>query len=145
MAQTRKKFKGRSEIGNFARMPHQVTNSENYRGLSIRARALLHDTNARYNSFNNGDFDYTLKNMRLWGWNSNDVIARAKSELLIKGWIILTRQGGRNMCSLYALTLWPINECNGKLDRSPTSVALAYWKQGCNPENNNPIPDGGIS
>jgi len=129
------KTKGRKDRGSFARMPHQITNSENYRTLSVRAKALLYDTNARYNGRNNGDFDYTLKNMKKWGWNSNDTIAKAKNELLVKGWIVLTRQGGRNKCNLYALTIWAIDECNGKLDKAATKTALAYWKQGNNPEN----------
>jgi len=144
MALSRLKSKGRKDSGSFTKIPHQITNSDNYRSLSIRAKALLLDTCARFNGINNGDFDYTLKNMKLWGWNSNDVIARAKNELLIKGWIVLTRQGGRNKCNLYALTIWPIDDCKGKLDCNSSKVALAYWKQGCNPENNIPVPDNGI-
>lgn len=135
MVSKRFNAKGRKDNGSFSRVPHQVTNSENYRGLSVRAKALFHDTNARYNGRNNGDFDYTLKNMRLWGWNSNDTITRAKNELLVKGWIVLTRQGGRNLCNLYALTIWSIDECGRKLDRPASRTALAYWKQGHNPEN----------
>jgi len=130
----RNKAKGRSNVARFARMPHQVTNSQNYRTLSIKAKALLADTNARYNGYNNGDIDFSLKTMMKWGWNSNDTITKAKNELLAKGWLVLTRQGGRNCCNLYALTLWPIDECNGKLDRTATNKALAYWKKGNNPE-----------
>lgn len=124
----------RKKTGSFARMPHQVTNSNNYRTLSVRAKALLADTNARYNGSNNGDLDFALKTMNKWGWNSNDQITKAKNELLFKGWLVLTRQGGRNCASLYALTLWPINGCQGKLDRAPTTTALAYWKNSSNPE-----------
>ena len=134
MANNREKIKGRKNCGSFSRMPHQVTNTENYRTLSIKAKALLQDTNARYNGRNNGDIDFTLKTMRKWGWNSNDMIAKAKTELLIKGFIVLTRQGSRNKANLYALTLWAIDECNGKLDRAATTAPLAYWKQGNNPE-----------
>ena len=135
MANKRLNIKSRKESGSFSRVPHQITNSENYRSLSTKAKALFHDTNARYNGRNNGDFDYTLKTMRLWGWNSNDTITKAKNELLLKGWIVLTRQGGRNRCNLYALTIWAIDECDGKLDRPASRIALAYWKQGSNPEN----------
>ncbi|MFK5914049.1 MAG: hypothetical protein QM484_06725 [Woeseiaceae bacterium] len=128
MVKSLSKIKGRKERGSFSRMPHQITNSENYRTLSVRAKALLYDTNARYNGKNNGDFDYTLKNMKKWGWSSNDTIARAKKELLEKGWIVLTRQGGRNKCNLYALTIWAIDNCKGKLDVSATNTAPASWK-----------------
>lgn len=133
--QKREKIKGRKNIGSFARMPHQATNSKNYRGLSIKAKALLADANARYNGRNNGDIDFTLKTMNKWGWNSNDTISKAKTELLRKGWLVLTRKGGRNSANLYALTLWPIDECKGKLDRTATTAPLAYWKQGHNPEH----------
>jgi len=134
MGRKRIKVKGRSYCGSFARMPHQVTDSENYRTLSVKAKALLTDANARYNGSNNGDIDFTLKTMKKWGWNSNDTIGKAKTELLKKGWLVLTRQGSRNKANLYALTLWPIDECKGKLDRVATSTALAYWKQCDNPE-----------
>jgi len=126
--------KGRKNCGSFARMPHQVTNTENYRTLNPKAKALLQDANARYNGRNNGDIDFTLKTMKKWGWNSNDQISKAKNELLKKGFLVLTRQGGRNKANLYALTLWAIDDCKGKLDRAATTTALAYWKQGNNPE-----------
>lgn len=134
MSRTRAKVKNRKDCGSFARMPHQVTDSQNYRTLSIKAKALLADANARYNGRNNGDIDFTLKTMKKWGWNSNDTISKAKTELLKKGWLVLTRQGARNKANLYALTLWSIDECKGKLDRVATTTALAYWKQGDNPE-----------
>ncbi len=130
----REKVKGRKNTGSFARMPHQAINSKHYRNLSIKAQALLACANGRYFGGNNGDIDFTLKTMKKWGWSSNDTITKAKNELLEKGWLVLTRQGGRNKCNLYALTLWPIDECKGKLDRKATEVALAYWKQGHNPE-----------
>ncbi|RDH84508.1 MAG: hypothetical protein DIZ80_03240 [endosymbiont of Galathealinum brachiosum] len=135
MAKNKIKAKNRKESGSFSLIPHTVTNSENYRSLSAKAVKLLIDTIARYNGSNNGDFDYSYKNMRKWGWNSNDTILKAKNELLLKGWLVLTRQGGRNKCNLYALTIWSIDECHGKLDRSATKTALAYWKKGINPEN----------
>ena len=125
----RTKTKNRKEKGSFSSIPHQVTNSDNYRSLSYTATKLLLDTIARYNGKNNGDFDYTLTTMKSWGWKSNDTIARAKNELLIKGWIVLTRQGGRNKCNLYALTIHAIDYCNGKLDVKPTERASAKWKE----------------
>lgn len=135
MGRSRAKTKGRINIGFFARMPHQATDSKNYRSLSYKAKALLMDTNARYRGNNNGDFDFTLKTMNKWGWNSNDTISKAKNELMEKGWLVLTRQGGRNQCNLYALTLWSVDECKGKLDIDATTTPLAYWRDGNNPEN----------
>lgn len=136
MAQNRKKTSNRKERGSFTMLHHAITNSKNYRSLSGNAVKLLIDTMARYNGKNNGDFDYSLKNMKKWGWCSNDTISRAKKELLEKGWIVLTRQGGLHLgASLYALTIWSIDECGGKLDRKETRVPLAYWKECFNIEN----------
>jgi len=128
------KIKNRRTAPPFSRQPHHVTDSDNYRNLSDKAKSLLWDTNARYRGSNNGDFDFSLKTMQKWGRNSNDTITKAKNELLRKGWLVLTRQGGRNKCNLYALTFWSIDECNGKLDRGATKNSLDYWKQGVNPE-----------
>lgn len=130
MRSRREKAKNRKELGSFSAIPHSVTNSSNYRSLSSKAVKLLIDTIARYNGKNNGDFDYTFTNMKKWGWKSNDTIAKAKKELMQKGWIVLTKQGGLGIGpSLYALTIWPVDECNGKIDHKPTSRALGYWKK----------------
>jgi len=115
-------------------LPHALTCSDNFNTLSPRAMKLLIQTIARYRGKNNGDFDFSLKTMKKIGWNSNDQITKAKKELMDKGWIVLTRQGGRNQCNLYAITIWAIDDCNGKLDRKPSVIALAYWKLGRNPE-----------
>jgi hypothetical protein len=50
---------------------------------------------------------------------------------LAHGFIEQTRQGGKNQCSLYAVTWLAIDECNGKLDVNPTRAASNLWK----PEN----------
>ncbi|RDH84484.1 MAG: hypothetical protein DIZ80_03115 [endosymbiont of Galathealinum brachiosum] len=129
--------KGRKKFGSFSAMPHQVTDSTNYRSLSPRAVKLLVDMNAQYRGTNNGDICITPKLMRPWGWTSNDQLHKAKNELLDKGWIVLTRQGGRNKANLYALTLWAIDECGGKLDLKPTTAPLSWWKDGFDPETVN--------
>ena len=45
------------------------------------------------------------------------------------GILMMTRQGGRNKASLYAVTFQPINECGGKLDIAPTDIAPGDWKK----------------
>ena len=42
---------------------------------------------------------------------------------------IVSRMGGRNTCSLYALTFQAIDECKGKLDISSSIVASGDWKK----------------
>jgi len=47
---------------------------------------------------------------------------RALRALMDAELVMLTRQGGRNLCSLYAFTWLPINECGGKLDVAETTT-----------------------
>ena len=51
----------------------------------------------------------------------------AKLELLSAGWIIETRKGGKNMCSLYALTYYAVDESEKHLE-PPTVTPLNLWR-----------------
>mgnify|MGYP005680925367 FL=1 len=77
----------------------------NYRALSPRAVKLLIDVGSIYSGFNNGDLAVTIKVMERCGWRSNDQLRKALDELLYFEFLIKTRQGGRNHCSLYAICL----------------------------------------
>ena len=115
-------------------LPHELILSEAFISLSSKAVKCLINISAQYKGKNNGDLSCTLKLMKKCGWNSNSQLIASKNEILKKGFIVLTRQGGRNQCNLYAITWQPIDECNGKLDRPATTTALGYWKKGFNPE-----------
>ncbi len=75
------------------------------------------------------------------GWNSSDQLCKAKNELIERGFIVISRQGGRNLCNLYAVTLAAIDDCKGKLDIGASNKALNSWKywkpssKGCKDEN----------
>ncbi len=73
--------------------------------------------------------------MKLYGWSSQGSIHGALVELIGNGFIEQTRQGGKNQCSLYAVTWLAIDDCKGKLDVNPTRVASNLWK----PENREKI------
>ena len=122
--------KGRMMTDSFVRIPHHVINHEHFRSLSTRATKLLIDLLAQYRGYNNGDLAATLKMMLARGWNSSDQLQKAKNELIEKDVITVTRQGGRNKCSLYAVTWFQIDECNGKLDVASTTTAPVNWKEG---------------
>ncbi|WP_054760607.1 hypothetical protein [Methylomonas koyamae] len=92
---------------------------------------MLDNLTAQYNGKNNGDLSAAPKIMELFGWKSRGSIDESLTELLAFGFIEQTRQGGRNQCSLYAITWQPIDECGGKLDVKSTIVASNLWK----PEN----------
>jgi len=66
--------------------------------------------------------------MKKRGWKSESTLNKVKKELLNTGWIILTRQGGKNRCSLYAVSFQSIDDCKGKLDIPTTNTAPGNWK-----------------
>lgn len=129
MAAKRWKQKGRKDSGTFLKIPTAVLQSENFRALSFKAKALLIDIGAGFTGYNNGDLAAPWSWMKQRGWRSKDTLHRAIRELLAFGMIELTRQGGLHGASLYAFTWLPIEECGGKLDVTPTRVASSKWKR----------------
>lgn len=124
----RRKAKGRAESGGFFALPHAVMMSQAFRSLSAQAVKLLCDVGGQFRGKNNGDLCVTWRVMERLGWRSRDTLTRALRELRDAGFIELTRQGGLNRCSLYALTWRPIDDCGGKLDVAPTKVASNAWR-----------------
>lgn len=90
---------------------------------------LLVDAAKQYNGSNNGDLHAAWSILSGQGWRSKGTLSRAIKELIDKGFIELTRQGGKNRCSLYAITWKPIDECKGKLDVKETRVASNLWNK----------------
>lgn len=135
MARTRVKTKNRSENGSFVIVPHALLECANYSSLTPRAVKLFYDLYAQYKGSNNGDFSMPWSMMQTKGWNSKDQLNKARLELIEKGFIMQTRQGGKNRCSLYGVTFQTIDECGGKLDISPPPTPLGWWKNGIPSEN----------
>lgn len=138
MKDKRQKLKGRRSGPTFGAKPHHIfranikTNQSSPASvLSHMAAHLLDNLVMQFNGNNNGDLTAAPKIMKLYGWTSQGSVHSALTELLATGFIEQTRQGGRNKCSLYALTWLAIDECGGKLDVSPTRVPSNLWK----PEN----------
>lgn len=105
-------------------LPKALMELDDFKRLSPKATKLLVDLGSQYNGYNNGDLCLALKLMKLRGWNSNDSLHKAKQELVDRDLITLTKQGGLGMGpNLYALTWQPIQECGGKLDVKPTTIA----------------------
>ena len=128
---------GRQTTQPFLSLPHNVLDHDSFRTLSPRATKLLIDVAAQYNGHNNGDLCAPLSVMRKRGWKSNDQLFKARKELLDRGLVLTSRQGGLNKCSLFALTWFQINECEGKLDIQSSAVAPHNWKRW-------PDPDSGL-
>lgn len=125
----------RSESRSYSAKPHHIFRPNFAAGtpspaavLSHKAAHLLDNLAAQFNGKNNGDLSAAPKIMVLFGWKSRGSIDEALAELIANGFIEQTRQGGRNQCSLYAITWQSIDECGGKLDVKPTAVASNLWK-----------------
>ncbi|MCL1483659.1 MULTISPECIES: hypothetical protein [unclassified Marinobacter] len=118
---------GKAGNGRFLAIPHSVLNSDAYRGLKGWGVRLLVDIAGQYNGKNNGDLCAAMTVMEPRGWKSNSSLGTALSALLAAGLIEQTRQGGRNRCSLYAVTWHSIDDCGGKLDVRPTKAPSARY------------------
>ncbi len=131
----RRRNMGRQTTQPFLSLPHNVLDHESFRTLSPRATKLLIDIAAQYRGCNNGDLCAPLSVMKKRGWKSSDQLFKARKELLDRGLILTSRQGGLNKCSLFALTWFQIDDCKGKLDIQSTTVAPHNWKRWSDPDD----------
>lgn len=127
---SRKRHKGRLEGGTFTAIPHALQDCVNWRRCSSSGIRLLLDMARQYNGRNNGDLSAAMTILKPRGWSSPDTLNNALKELRHYGLLILTRQGGLNIPSLYALSWLPIDPCSGKLTcATPCPVAPGIWKK----------------
>lgn len=121
----KEKRDGNGHVG----VPHCVLDGAAYLGLNAHARMLLWDLAAQYRGNNNGDLCMAWKLMRKRGWKSEETLNKAKLELLESCLIVETRKGARpNKCSLFALTWYALDDCDGKLDMSARSFPRGAYK-----------------
>jgi hypothetical protein len=118
VAHSRQKLKGRRNRGggSFSALVHEWFESAQYAMLSARAVKATIDLYCQYRGSNNGDLTAAWSVMQKRGWTSKGQLRKALDELLARGWIIRTRQGGTIAPTLYALTFLGVDPCNGKLD-----------------------------
>ena len=108
----------------FLHLHRTMLETQDFISLKGNSIKLLIDLGYQYNGYNNGDLCASLSVMRKRGWNSNQQLAKALKELLERNLIVQTKQGGLNLGpNLDAITWQPIDECGGKLDANPTTVA----------------------
>lgn len=79
------------------------------------------------NATRNGDISLAPKVLQLRGWTSRASIAAAAHELQESGLIWQTRQGGRKDCSLWAVTLYPLDCDRRKIDPGADSFTSRDW------------------
>jgi hypothetical protein len=122
------------ERGGFVPLPFTVIRSQSFAGLSAHAVKLLCDLLAQYRGDNNGDLCLAWKIMNNRRWRSRDTLQKARTELLDKEWIVISRRGGRHQATLYAVTFYAIDYCAGKLDIASTGSPTGEWRK------NEPLP-----
>lgn len=129
MTRTLLRAKGRRSGQGYSQLIHAYFESPEYAELSPRAVKALIDIFCQYRGANNGDLCAAIGVMRSRGWRSKDQLAKALEELLDKGWLMVTRQGGRHLATLYAVTFMSIDACGGKLDVKATTTPPHLWKK----------------
>lgn len=132
MGDKRKRYTGRKSTQPFVMLLLAIFGSQQYALLSPRAVKCLIDIYCQYRGANNGDLSTAWKIMQRMGWASKDQLQKAVKELLDAQWIEITRQGGRHLSTLYAVTFKPVDECGGKLDVQATTVATNAWSRSDN-------------
>jgi len=86
-------------------MPWAVLDSVAFQGATLAARVLLLELARQHDGQNNGHLQLAMSWLSRRGWNSCDVVQRAKVELIDRGLVVETRKGGRNRGpSKYAVT-----------------------------------------
>lgn len=111
---SRKKIDSSRESGGFCALPWSVIDSPAYQSLSHPARSLLIEFARQYVRDNNGRLLASRAYLAERGWNSSDVIHRAKNELLKAGFIHEMVKGQRpNKASWYAITWYTLDKIKG--------------------------------
>lgn len=128
------RYYGGRDGDKFSAWPKECAEHWNFYQRTHIAKALLFELLGQYNRRNNGDLTTAWSVLKDRGWKSRDTLFKAAQELLSTGWIVKTRQGGRNRCNLYALTFFDIDDCGGKVEIYKPGIRLSYWRQGYNPD-----------
>jgi len=124
----RNKHTGRTNTAPFLRIEHRISDSEEFGRLSGNAVKLLIELARQYRPGKNGDLSIAWSMLSERGWRSKATVQASKVELLSAGWIIETRKGGKNKCSLFALTYYEIDESD-KHQEPATTTAPNLWRQ----------------
>lgn len=122
-----RKGNGKATTHSFVMFQRRILEHPRFMALSANACKALLYLASQFTGSNNGDLGIAWVIAKNKGWTSNGTLRLAAKELVEAGFVVQTRQGGRNRCSLFALAWFPINECDGKLDISSTATAPNPW------------------
>ncbi|MEW6119379.1 MAG: hypothetical protein AB1593_04740 [Pseudomonadota bacterium] len=111
----------------YCSIPWSVLDSRAYQGATPTARALLFELLRQHSGSNNGHLHLAHKWLAPRGWTSKETIERARDDLLKRGLIVQTKQGGLFIgASLYAVTWLPVSNHVG-LETSPSTYHPGAW------------------
>ncbi len=130
MVNKRARITGKGRDRQFFALPHSIIRHERFSYLSAFAIKLLVDLGGQYNGFNNGQLMATWSFLnKEKGWKSKGTLYKARKELIEAGLIIISRTGGKNKPTLYALTFQSIDDDKkGILQIKPTNAPFGAWK-----------------
>lgn len=133
------------DAGGFVALPWSVLDCPAYANLSHPARSLLMEFARQYVLDNNGRLLASGVYLAKRGWNSSDVIYRAKQELLEAGFIHETVMGHRpNKASWYALTFYSLDKLPGYDVGAAETFTRGAYKQKTQPKNASLTPSHGV-
>jgi hypothetical protein len=130
--------KGRSDLGPpFVQLWKWIIKTDEFAELTGSELKLLIDIASQFNGRNNGNLTLHAVRSR---WKSRSTTQSAKDGLLRKKWIVCTKHGGyQRGPDLFAVTWWPIDECDGKHECEVERSASNAWqrKKNASPETGN--------
>ena len=107
---------------------HDMVNSPEFTALSGNAVKVSIKLMAQFRDFNYGDLSAPQNKAKELFGLSKRTLKTSLDELIESGFIVTTRQGHNNQCSLYAVTCWAIDQCGGKINIEPTQNPLNSWR-----------------
>lgn len=118
--------------GTWVPVPLDFLRSRACAELSPHGAKLLLDLLALLNpnAIGNGDLSLSPKTMAVRGWSGRATLHATVSELLEYGIIVLTHQGSRLDCCLFALTLYPMDCDLRKVEVGPGSYTHFEFEKG---------------
>lgn len=125
----RAKLTGKGGAASFISLHHYVLNSDEFAALTGNELRMLMELARQYKGNNNGALTAMREQLVARGWKSHQTIDVQLAKLERKGWIVKTRQGGKRIgCTLYAVTIWPVDACGGKHQWPVEHKASHLWK-----------------
>jgi hypothetical protein len=112
--------------GLFVALPHVVLESSAYRSLDFAARALLVDIAKQHKGRNNGSLVACSKYLAPMGWSSKQTVQRSIKALVAVKLLHLTRQGGINSASWYAVTWHDLDVLSGQDESAKSFQRSAF-------------------